>query len=339
MVFLASTLLASALTRPALHLNTLTVSEIQHAIRISSPSFTAMGKTVTITADPTHFFHPVYQFWIEVPGGQYESSGGYTTNSHFTFTATEPGTFQVLAYARESNAPSSETPAQQALYEVKAQSVSITSTALTQYPVELTASQPLVRAGQTLTLSAIPTGPLSPGETMGIWDETTKTMVGHINNMNGPFNFPVALKGPQTLEAEILSPAGQAVGLSEPLTIIWGDQPVGTYQGHSDAQGQTVSLTFPSSGVANEPLTITAVPTGFTNPFVQFWILAPNGSYTASGSYSPTLTYTFTPNVPGTWQVMVYARERSAPSNETPAQSAIYEAKSNTHFVTVQSGS
>ena len=338
MVFLAPVLLSSSLARSAVRPNLLTYSERRHAVRVSTSAFTAMGETVTVTADPIHFYHPVFQFWIEIPGGQYESSGGYTTDPHFTFTATIPGTFNVLVYARESNAPTNETPAQQALYEVKSSPVAILSTSLTQYPVELTASQPLVRAGQMLAFTANPMAPLSPGESMGLWDATTKKLVGQVNSTTGPFNFSVALSGSQTMEAEILSPAHQPVGYSEPLTIIWGDHPVGTYQGHSNAKGQTVSLTYPSSGVVGQPVTVTAVPQGFSDPRVQFWILSPGGAYTASGPYARYLSYTFTPDAVGTWQVMVYARASSAPSGETPAQSAIYEAKSNTHFVIVRAG-
>lgn len=334
MPFIASWMLASALQRAGLQQNPLTFSQRQHGVSISAPASVTTGQTVDVTASPVHFYDPVFQYWIELPNGQFESSGPYSPNPHFSFTATSPGSFQVKVYARESNAPSNETSAQQKIYEVNSSSAPIVVSPSTQYPVQLTANEPIVRSGQPVTLTADPTSSLTAGDSLVIMDSTTDTIINQ-TTASGPFNVSVSFNATHSFVAEIVNSSGQVVGKSEPLTISWETQATGTNEGHKNAAGQTVSLSFSPTGVVGQPFTVQAIPIGFSDPVVQFWILAPGGSYTPNGPYQPSITYTFTPKIAGTWQVMVYARESTAPPNETSAQAATYEAKSNTHLITI----
>ena len=67
-----------------------------HVVNIVGPITVSEGNLISVvTAEPVHFLNPVFQFWIELPGGSYESSGPYSAHTHFTFTATSPGTFHV----------------------------------------------------------------------------------------------------------------------------------------------------------------------------------------------------------------------------------------------------
>ena len=117
--------------------------------------------------------------------------------------------------------------------------------------------------------------------------------------------------------------------------------------GHANANGQTVSLQISVSG-----RTITAVATGqgFTNPLYQFWFKPPGsadrwvpliaaaapyitvpvqGGWVHWYGYGPANTVEIPALVPGTYQLVVYARESTAPYGETATQRATYEAESD----------
>lgn len=321
-------------TVPYFHENSLTYSQRAHAVNIVGPMSVPEGKLISVTADAVHFLHPVFQFWIELPNGRYESSGPYSSHRHFTFTATSLGTFHVKVYAREANAPSNESLAQRERYEVESSSIPVKVTSTTQYPIQLTANEPLVRTGQAITLTAQMQTPTPLGDFFELVDLTTQQVVYRTNDVD-VFSYRQIFNNSQTFVAEVVSSSNSLLMQSEPLTIDWSTKPIGTNQGHANQAGQTVSISYPSQAIAGQPITVRAIPHGFKHPVFQFWILPPNGSYESSGNYEPNSTFTFIPTVPGSWQVMVYARSQSAPSHETPAQQAIYEAKSNTHFVIV----
>lgn len=103
--------------------------------------------------------------------------------------------------------------------------------------------------------------------------------------------------------------------------------------GFANAAGNTVSLAAPTTGTVGQGMTLVAKPNGFTNPVYQFWYLPPNGSWTSSGSYSTASQFTVPASTSGTYQVVVYAREASAPPNEKGSHQ--YEAQSNAHSITV----
>ncbi|PSR20512.1 MAG: hypothetical protein C7B47_17965, partial [Sulfobacillus thermosulfidooxidans] len=83
--------------------------------------------------------------------------------------------------------------------------------------------------------------------------------------------------------------------------------------------------TFPSSqpqplqGLllpVNNPVTITAQAANLINPVYQFWYETPSGHWVGS-NYTPQNTFTFTPSDAGTYKVVVYAKDPSAPNNAT----------------------
>jgi hypothetical protein len=107
--------------------------------------------------------------------------------------------------------------------------------------------------------------------------------------------------------------------------------------------GQQVTLQV----VANaSQLVAIAQPSGFQDPVFQFWFQPPAGTASEWGrpvqdgwvswvGYGPTSTTTIPVLVPGTYRVIVYAREASAPVSNAAAYSPQYEAVSNTLQVTV----
>ena len=306
-----------------------------HKVTVSVPASDPVGQLITVTATPLHFLHPVYQFWVDYPGGSYESNGRYQSNPQFSFPASTPGNFTVQVFARESNAPVNENATQRAEFEVSSAPATVDSVIPSASQILLTANQPIVRSGQPITLSATSNAPLPTGYALQIVDTSTGKILNQ-TMINSHLSATTIQQGTQVFHAQIISSGGQILTQSNPMPMTWSTNPIGTYGGHDNTLGQSVSLKYPSTATINQSVTITAIPYFFQSPVYQYWLLPPNGSYVSSGSFSSNSTYTFTPNQPGSWQVMVYARESTAPSNETPTQQAIYEAKSQTYDVNVQ---
>ncbi len=326
--------------RPDFHENSLTYLQRAHAVNIVGPMSVSEGQLISVSADSVHFLNPVFQYWIELPNGQYESSGPYSAHSHFTFTATDTGTFHVKVFAREANAPANESLSQRQLYEVVSSSIPVEVVPSSQYPIQLTANEPLVRSGQAITLTASMANPTPLGDFFELKDITTGQVVYRTNDVDSfSYRQTFSTQAQQFVAEVVNSTSATTTPLmqSEPLTIDWSTEPIGTNQGHANQAGQTVSIAYPGQVTVGTPVTLNAIAHGFQHPVYQFWFLPPNGSYESSGTYQSSSTFTFTPSLPGNWQVMVYARSQSAPAHEIPAQQAVYEAKSNTHFVTVVS--
>ncbi|AEJ39605.1 hypothetical protein TPY_1415 [Sulfobacillus acidophilus TPY] len=74
---------------------------VDSSVSVSSSSATVTeGQTVTVTADASNIYSPLYQFWYKDPSGNWHQSGDYTANSTFTFTANQTGTYEIVAYAK-----------------------------------------------------------------------------------------------------------------------------------------------------------------------------------------------------------------------------------------------
>ncbi|OAT79904.1 Ig-like domain-containing protein [Desulfotomaculum copahuensis] len=85
--------------------------------------------------------------------------------------------------------------------------------------------------------------------------------------------------------------------------------------------GSTVSL---NASYANGQITATASSTNIHAARYQFWYQDPVDAtkWTASGDYSTSNTFTFTPATPGTYNIVVYACDPNAPQDWTHSVSA-----------------
>ncbi|MDA8194118.1 MAG: hypothetical protein M0Z53_09000 [Thermaerobacter sp.] len=198
-------------------------------------------------------------------------------------------------------------------------------------PVTLTVSNPVLRTGQTVTLSAHVPYPLLTGQILQIVDTTTHQVLGSASSGQTAWaTYETTLAGKQTFSARIAdnSPA---------LTVNWSDQGIGNNTGYVNAAGQSVSLSAPFDGQVGSRITVSAEPSGFANPVYQFWWAMQGGQWHQSGRYQAVNMYGFSPPRTGLLDVVVYAREASAPVNETSSQRARYEAKSSTAVIPVGS--
>ncbi|MHB1957207.1 MAG: Ig-like domain-containing protein, partial [Sulfobacillus sp.] len=75
-----------------------------------------------------------------------------------------------------------------------------------------------------------------------------------------------------------------------------------------------VSLTAPPTATEGNAFTVTASATNLIDPVYQFWIESPNGRWQGM-PYGASATDTFNPPVPGTYQVVVYAKDPDALAN------------------------
>lgn len=203
---------------------------------------------------------------------------------------------------------------------------------------QLVASEPKARTGQAVTLTARATySGTPPNAALHIIDLSTKTIVGSGSSME--VLATVMQNSQQTVSYQATMTVNGIPYTSNTVAVEWSQVATGTNQGRPNALGQTVSITGPNTFTTGNMLTVTAHPQGFTNPVFQFWALAPGGNWEQSGGYLAKSTWTVQANEPGQWNFAVYAREASAPTGETPAQQAQYEAKSGPLLITVSGGS
>jgi hypothetical protein len=72
---------------------------------VTVPATAAVDATVPIQATATNITNPVYQVWIESPGGTWTQSGRYRHDSSYQFTPDAAGTYVVVVYAKHPDAP------------------------------------------------------------------------------------------------------------------------------------------------------------------------------------------------------------------------------------------
>lgn len=208
-------------------------------------------------------------------------------------------------------------------------SVEANTTAVTNKPVALYATEPQARTGQAVTLMAATHSALAPGQSLSIINVTTNQIINTITSGTTVSTTITHHTATSQKFAAILSTQ------SAPLTVSWVDRPIGNNAGYANAAGQTVTLNTSSQAAATLPLLVSATPNGFTSPTYQFWWAMQGGSWHNSGSFSTKSTASIIPPRNGFLSVVVYTREASSPAHETSAQQAQYEAKSNTAVVTV----
>ena len=73
-----------------------------------TPADATVGKAVSLTAQAHNLIQPVYQWWIETPGGVWRSLGNYGPGTA-QFTPTVSGTYHVVVYAKDPIAPNNAT--------------------------------------------------------------------------------------------------------------------------------------------------------------------------------------------------------------------------------------
>jgi hypothetical protein len=106
-----------------------------------------------------------------------------------------------------------------------------------------------------------------------------------------------------------------AMNPSQVRAGFWNDAFEATYIANIDS---SVTLTVPATGTQGSPVNLSANAANLINPVYQFWIEKPDGTWQGM-SYGSAASDNFTPAQPGTYHVIVYAKDPIALPNATDA--------------------
>ncbi len=95
-------------------------------VALNTSSQAAATLPLVVSATPSGFKSPVYQFWWAMQGGSWHNSGSFGAKSTVSIIPPRNGFLSVVVYAREATSPSHETSAQQAQYEAKSTTAVVT---------------------------------------------------------------------------------------------------------------------------------------------------------------------------------------------------------------------
>ena len=109
--------------------------------------------------------------------------------------------------------------------------------------------------------------------------------------------------------------------------VVWARQPgssapdydsyaLSSYTVNGGCTTASVSADKSNPQAASTTITFTAASTGCSSPDYSYYVLPPGGSWQNPQPYSSTASYAWTPTAPGTYAVIVWARQHNGP---TPA--------------------
>lgn len=104
---------------------------------------------------------------------------------------------------------------------------------------------------------------------------------------------------------------------------------------HVLANGGAVSFTAPGTVALMSSTTLRATAINISSPLYSWWVKNPSGVWKNVQYYSPSNTFTFIPNQPGNWEIIVYAKAASTPKETGTASRYATEANSAGWLITV----
>jgi hypothetical protein len=272
----------------------------------------APGISVSVTGSATGCPNPVYQFWIQPPGGAWTILQAYSSSATATWNTTgqAAGTYLFDVWAKQSGSTAnweahvSPNPT----YKLQTPPPPNTCTAVT---FGANPASPQV-AGATVTLSGAATGCPSPvyqfwiqppGGSWSILQAYSASSTASWNTTNlaaGNYLFDVWAKqsgSAATWEAHLASnPTYTLTAPPPPVTCTSV-----TWNAPSPASPQTPGV----------PVTLSGTASGCPSPVYQFWMQPPGGSWTLLQAYSPTssVTWNTTGQPTGTYLFDVWAKQ------------------------------
>ena len=267
---------------------------------VAAPATAPLGSPVTLDASSLNLANATYQFWVRDPqDGAWTSSGAFSAASAFTFTPAVPGAYTVQVMARSASGG--------AIIPSAAATVQVTTSRamVSALTVESTAGGTVQPAGASVTFTANATDS-GPHPEYQFW----------VRGPAGVWQIAQNYSGANAYTAANLPPGSYAVAV---YALDAAQVAAGAWsQAFSYATvvnvASAVALSAPATGTVGSPVSVAAKATGLTTPVFQFWVEAPDGTWTQSGSYSPVRTDTFTPSQSGTYHVVVYAKDPVAPA-------------------------
>lgn len=268
---------------------------------LTAPSAVPLSSApVTVGASSLNLSQPEYQFWVQNPrDGAWTSSGAFSAATQFTFTPAVPGSYHVLVDARAA-AGGAVVPSDTATVRVTSSAAMVSG-----LTVNSTAASAVQPAGASVSFTANAADPGGQPEYQ-FWIHGPSGQWRIVQNYSAANSYTAAdlAPGSYTVAVYALDPTQVAAGAWSQAFVY------STVVNVASA----VTLSVPATGTVGSPVAASAHATGLTDPVYQFWVQAPDGTWSQSGPYTPTSTYRFTPSQQGTYHVVVYAKDPYAPS-------------------------
>ncbi len=267
---------------------------------VAAPATAALGSSVTLDASSLNLAHATYQFWVRNPrDGAWTNSGAFSAATAFTFTPAVPGAYTVEVKARSASGG--------AIVQSATATVQVTTThaMVSALTVDSTAGGTVQRPGASVTFTASATDSRQDPEYQ-FWVRGPSGTWRIVQNYSSANAYTAA-----NLPAGSYAVAVYALDAAQVAAGAWSEAfSYATVVNVASA----VTLSAPTLGTVGTPVTVSATAVGLTAPVFQFWVQAPDGTWSQSGPYSPAAADAFTPSQSGTYHVVVYAKDPLAPA-------------------------
>jgi len=183
--------------------------------------------------------------------------------------------------------------------------------------VTLTASAISVKPGQSVTFTASASDPMGTAEYQ-FWVELPNGQWEDAQNYSTDNTFVLSnvSAGNYLVAVDALDKAQVSAGAWSSAVTTLAD---GVF-----VNSQVLAVSLDQDVAPGTPVTLLGQATNIYDPLFQFWVEAPDGTWTQSGNYSKSSTYTFTPSQPGKYRFVAYAKSPLAANNPDGAlQSAV----------------
>jgi hypothetical protein len=287
---------AAAPTTGSLTLSSVTANQ-------ASPQ--AAGTPVTLTANTTGGVVPLQFKWWVWNGSTWTVARDWAAGNTLTWTPATPGNYELQAWVRNNGVTADTWQAWGRLpYTVTGSGLTVTLSSVT-----LDQASPQA-AGTPRTITATVTGGVGPYQfKWWVWDGTTWTVARDWAAGN-TFTWTPPTPGSYEIQAWV-----RTSGVTADTWQAWGRL---TYTVMSSGLTMT-SVTANRTGIrpVGRSLTLTATATGGVAPLQFKWWVWNGSNWTVARDWAAGNTLTWTPRVPGDYQIQVWVRSTGT-SGEPP---------------------
>lgn len=269
----------------------------------------APGAQVTLSGTTAGCPNPIYQFWVEPPGGSWTILQAYSSSSSVVWNTTGLVTGQYLfdVWAKQSGS-SASWEAHVSPNPTYTLQTGAPCTAVTWNTPNPASPQP---PGTSITLSGVASG--CPSPTYEFWIQppggSWSILQAYSAASSVVWNTGGAPTGSYLFDVWVRQ-AGSSASWEAHLS----PNPSYTLQTGPPCTSVTVTFNPPSPQSTRPSVTLTAAATGCPNPTYEFWVLAPGGSWTVLQGYGTSSTTTWNTSVlpAGSYEFDVWVRQNGS---------------------------
>jgi len=256
------------------------------------------GETAILHVSSRGIRQPEYQIWLQDPRDEsWRNLGDYASEPMVPFTAEVPGSYTLVAYAREAESPSSPVVGSRSLV-VSIQAAPAVSNLTVEGPRGMV---PVLTPVEFTARAVNPEG-------------LTRYQFWKIDSSDWRVMREYSLEN--RLHAGLLPPGSYAVAVYALDQVDWaaGRWDRAYHRVCVVNVGSAVMLGCPAEVKSGTMVSVSAGSCGLNRAEYQFWVQAPDGGWRASGGYQPNANYQFVADQSGEWRVVVYAKDHYAPA-------------------------